>query len=131
MIQLRRIQHGFTAIIVVVILVVFALIGVYLTTQVTTSSLSASSSYLGIQGWFAARSGAEWGVYEALHGGGCAASTVLTIEDFSVDVQCSSSAVSEGPFSYTVYDLSATATLGSPGDTIYISRVVNTSFTDI
>ena len=124
-------QHGFTAILVVVILVLFALIGTYMATQVTTASLSATNSFLGMQAWFAARSGAEWGIHQAVHGASCSSSTVLTIADFSVTVTCDATAVSEGPDSYTVYNLTSTATRGSPGDAVYVYRTLNVSATDI
>ena len=125
---LRRLQRGFVAIIAVVVLVLFALIGVYMSTQVTTAALSSSVSYLGIQAWFAAKSGMEWGIHKALYGSSCTSST-FTIGDFSVTVTCTATAISEGPDSYTVNNLIATATKGSPGDVIYVSRSVMTSAT--
>lgn len=127
----QKTQRGFTAILVVVILVLFALIGTYMATQVTTASLSAGNAYLGMQGWFAARSGIEWGIHQAVHGASCSLSTILSIGDFSVDVACTSNAVSEGPDSYYVFNFTSTATLGSPGDTIYTYRRIYASATDI
>ncbi|MBF8270699.1 MAG: hypothetical protein HW386_2408 [Gammaproteobacteria bacterium] len=127
--KIRRLQQGFFAIIVTVVLVLFALIGVYMSTQVTTSALSSSISYLGIQAWFAAKSGIEWGIHQALHGPSCAATTTFTIDDFNVKVTCSASVVSEGPDTYTVNNLTATATKGSPGDLTYVLRKVVTSAT--
>ena len=126
-----RLQSGVSAILAVFILVLFALLGTYMLTQFTTTSVSATSSYLGMQGWLAARSGTEWGIFEALHGSGCAASTVLTVDDFTVTVKCTATPVTEGPDNYTVYDLTSTAVRGSPGETLYVSRRVTTSFTDI
>lgn len=127
--KLRRIQRGFVAIMAIVVLVLFALIGVYMSTQVTTAALSTSVSSLGIQAWFAAKSGLEWGIHKALHGASCAATTTMTVGDLVVTVTCSATAVSEGPYNYTVNNLTATAKKGSPGDMTYVSRKVMTSAT--
>jgi MSHA biogenesis protein MshP len=126
---IRRTQAGFTAILVIVILVLFALIGVYMSTQLTTASLSTSSSYLGIQAWLAARSGVEWGLHRALRSSSCAATTAFAVGDFNVTVTCTSAAVTEGPDNYTVYNLTSTASKGSPGNVLYVFRKVMTSAT--
>ena len=130
MIILKHAQKGFTAILAVVVLVLFALIGVYMSTQMTTASIETSTSYLGIQAGLDARSGVDWGIYQALHGSSCAASTSFAIGDFSVTVECTSASITEGPDSYTVYNLRATASRGNPGDVLYVSREVVTSVTD-
>ena len=126
---LRRLQRGFVAIIAIVVLVLFALLGIYISTQMTSAALSTSASFLSIQAWFAARSGMNWGVHKALHGSACAATTTFAIGDFSVTVNCTATAVTEGPDSYTVNNLTATAVKGSPGDVIYVSRKVASSVT--
>ena len=130
MIILKQAQKGFTAILAIFVLVLFALIGVYMSTQVTTATIDTSVSYLGMQAWLAARSGSEWGIYQALHGSSCSASTSFPVGDFSVTVNCTSTAVSEGPDNYTVYNLTATASRGNPGEVIYVTRRVVTSVTN-
>jgi MSHA biogenesis protein MshP len=127
--SLRRLQQGFFAILAIVILVLFAIIGVYMSTQVTTTALGTSASYLGIQAWFAAKSGLEWGIHRALHGANCAASSSFTVGDFNVTVACSSAVVTEGPDTYTVYNLTSTASKGSPGDVLYVNRKAMASAT--
>lgn len=126
---LKQVQKGFIAILAIVVLVLFALIGVYMSTQMTTASMDTSASYLGMQAWMAARSGAEWGMYRALYGASCPASTSFAIGDFSVTVYCTSAAVSEGPDNYTVYNLTANASRGNPGSVLFVSREVNVSVT--
>jgi len=126
---LRRIEQGFVAIIAVVVLVLFAMIGIYMSTQVTTAALSTTVSYLSIQAWFAAKSGVEWGIHQALWSTNCAGSTTFNIDVYTVTVQCSPTAVSEGPDNYTVYNLISTATKGNLGDSTYVSRRVETSAT--
>lgn len=127
---MKQVQKGFVAILAIVVLVLFSLIGVYMSTQMTTASMDTSASYLGIQAGLAARSGADWGIYKALHGSSCAASTSFAIAGFDVDVKCASAAVSEGSNSYTVYNLSAIASRGNPGDVLYVTREVKVSVTN-
>lgn len=119
-------------IMVVVVITLFALIGGYMATMVTTSSLAASLTFGSMQGWFAAHSGTEWAVWEVLHSGtGCGSFPAsFTIDNFDINITCSSVAVTEGPDNYTVYDLLTTANRGSQGDSGYILRQVRTSVTD-
>lgn len=126
---LKKAQRGFIAILAIVVLVLFALIGVYMSTQMTTASMDTSASYLGMQAGLAARSGAEWGMYRALHGASCPASTSFVMGDFGVTVKCTSAAVTEGSNNYTVYNLSVTASRGNPGDVLYVTREESVSVT--
>lgn len=125
-------QRGFSTILAVVVITLLALVGAYMSTMVTTSSISSTLQLGGMQGWFAARSAAEWGTWQALHSGsGCgAASGTLSVRGFSVNVTCSSQAVSEGPDNYTVYNLLATAQRGTVGEPGFVSRTVRLSVTD-
>ncbi len=124
--------RGFSMVMVVVVITLFALIGGYMATMVTTSSLSASFTFGGMQGWFAAHSGTEWAMWQVLHSGtGCGSFPAsFTIDNFDINITCSSAAVTEGPDSYTVYDLVTTTNRGSQGDSGYILRQVRTSVTD-
>lgn len=118
---------------VVFVITVLALIGAYMTTMVTTSSLSAYFSFGSMQAWFAAQSAGEWGAWQVLHSGsGCGGfpATFAVDSGFSATVTCSANAVSEGPANYTVYDLVATAERGTIGEPGYVSRTVRMSVTD-
>lgn len=130
MMSLKHIQRGFAALIAVVVLVLFALIGVYLATQMTTSSINTSTSYLEMQAWLDARSAADWGAYQALYGSSCPASTTFNIGNFNVTVTCAAAPVSEGSNNYTVYNLTAAASRGAPGDVSYVFRKVVTYVTN-
>ena len=127
---LKKCQSGIITIIAIVALGLFAVIGVYMSTQFNTTAINTATSYLGIQGWFAARSGADWATHQALHAASCPASTGLTVTGYSVTVTCNPTAVSEGPDNYVVYDISSRAAKGSPGDVGFVSRIVNISVTD-
>ena len=130
MMLLKKIQRGFAALIAVIVLVLFALLGVYLATQMTTASINTSASYLEMQAWLDARSAVEWGAYQALYGSGCAASSTFSIGDFNVTVNCAATPVTEGPNNYTVYNLKAVASRGTPGDVAYVTRRVMTYVTN-
>lgn len=130
MILLRKCQSGIITIVAIVILGIFAVIGVYMSTQFSTATLSTATSYLGMQAWFAARSGAGWATYQALHAASCPASTSFTTLTYNVTVTCTATAITEGSNNYIVYDLSSRASKGNPGDELFVSRTVNTSVTD-
>lgn len=125
----RRRQRGVTAIVVLVLVSLLALLGVYMSTQITGAALGTTLSLNGIQAYFAARSGAEWGIHEALNGS-CAASTGLTIDGYPVTVTCSSVSVTEGPDTYNVFTLSSTAERGADGDLDHIYRSISLYVTD-
>lgn len=124
--------RGFSMVMVVVVITLFAMIGAYMSTMVTTSSIASSYTFGGMQGTFAAHSGTDWAIWEVLHSGtGCGSFPAsFTIDDFDINITCSGTAVTEGPDSYTVYDLVTTANRGSQGDSGYILRQVRTSVTD-
>lgn len=126
--MLRR-QRGITAILILVLVSLLALLGTYMSTQLTTGALGTTLSFNGMQAYFAARSGAEWGIHRALNGS-CAASTALTIAGFPVTVTCTSTAVSEGPLNYNVFSLTAQAERGTDGDIKHIFRQINLYVTD-
>lgn len=127
---IRQCQRGFITVIAIVLLGLFGLIGVYMSTQFNTVAVSSATSYLGIQAWFAARSGAEWATYQALHAASCPATTNLTVSSYNVTITCSSTAVIEGSDNYIVYDLSSRASRGTAGDIDFVSRTLRTSVTD-
>ncbi len=140
-------QKGFSAIIAVVLIVLFALLGTYMATLSNIGSLNTTQSLGSMQAWFAARSGAEWAVYQALNRPACtcgtncctAAPTINTatinftaggINGFQSTISCGESAVTEAGTSYCVYDLSVVAERGTVGSMTYVSRVINVSMTD-
>lgn len=132
----NQFQRGFTAITALVLIVLFALIGAYMATITGVQSLNTSLSGRTEQAWFAANSGAEWGIYQVLDNNDCSgfpASLSVTGgggADFAVDVTCSLTNVTEGPDSYNVYQLSAEASSGAVNDIGYVMRRVRVSVTD-
>lgn len=127
--RVRAWQSGFSAAIVLVLVTLLGLVGVYMSTQGTVGQLSTVLSFNGMQAWFAARSGADWGALSALNGS-CAASTSFTIDVYSVTVTCSSTSVTEAPDTYNVYSITSSAVRGVNGDLTHISRTVRAFVTD-
>jgi MSHA biogenesis protein MshP len=118
-------QQGFSLITAIFLMVVAAgLIAALVNSQVVQFS-TVTMSVLGARATQAARSGIEYGVYRALGSGTCNASETLNftaaepaLEPFTVTLNCSSSAHTEGSgpnSSFVVYQLTALAEFGSYG----------------
>jgi MSHA biogenesis protein MshP len=117
----RRAHSGFAIMSAVFLVVVLSLLGAMIVSLSTTQQIGAARDLLGSRAYFAARAGIDWGVYQALQAGSCAASSALpalsgSAAGFNVNVACSAS----GPFNeagtnVTVYQITATATTGTLG----------------
>jgi len=132
-------QNGFAAIIAIVLIVIFALIGTFMLTTVGNQNMTTALSQREIQSWFAAQSGIEWAVRPIVttasgcpgscSGGVCGTITgasPLTLggsaNGHTVALTCNCTCISEGSTKYAIYHLTATATIGSPSDLTYVSR---------
>lgn len=130
-------QAGFSAITAVVLIVLFALLGAYMATVTGVQSLTTTLSSRADQAWFAANSGAEWAIRDVLVNGNCAGADGASLNisggsgpDFSVDISCDAVSVTEGPDTYNIYQLLASADSGSVGEIGHVSRTVRVSVTD-
>ena len=132
----HRSQSGFSAITAVVLLVLLGLLGAYMATMTGVQSLNTTLSSRTEQAWFAANSGAEWGIYQVLGNGDCSGfPNTLTVtggsgNSFSVTVTCTRFPVTEASDSYNVFRLESTASAGAAGDIGYVARSVRVSVTD-
>lgn len=95
--------------------------------QAVTMSLEESRALA------AAQAGIEWGAYESLSAGSCAASTTLNLTEaalngFTVTVTCAAATFSNGAASATSYVLKSTAVIGTYGQPGYVRRVVSGTF---
>ena len=139
MILLIKKQKGFSAIIAVILIVLFGLIGTYMATLSNVSSFNTTQSAGSMQSWFAAKSGFEWAVYDALQNGAgnlnCnAAGPGFTLSGgatngFNIQITCTSSSVTEGGTTYNVFGLTSVASKNSAGSITYVSRTINASIT--
>lgn len=112
---------GFTLVQAVFILVVLGLLGVVMMRMIGVQSSTSVFALQGARAYQAARSGLEWGAARAAVGDPC--SDTFTIDNFTVDVTCSSQPFSEGSIGpYDVYRINATAEYGSYGSPDYVSR---------
>ena len=112
---------GFTLVQAVFILVVLALLGVAMMRLIGVQSSTSVFALQGARAYQSARSGLEWGAAQASAGNSC--NGTMTVENFNVDVTCSSQQFTEGPIGpYDVYRISATATFGSYGSPDFVSR---------
>lgn len=114
----RRVQRGFGLATAIFLLVVLAALGAFL---LTVSGLQQTSSALDLQGskaYQAARAGIEWGVFQALRNGSCAAPSAATsfipaggtLTEFTVTVGCAATPYSEVTAATgNVYLITATA----------------------
>jgi hypothetical protein len=143
--MLQNKQGGFSAIIAVVLIVLFALIGTYMATLSTIGSLNTTQSLGSMQAWFAARSSVEWAVFRVINDGDCVAVNAATplsltggaTNGFTVTLACSvfdddgmADGIDEGGTIYNVYDITVNARKGSVGDITYLSKSINISVTD-
>ena len=82
----------------------------------------------------AARAGIEWGAYQST-GGGCAASTTLTLTEaalnaFTVVVTCTAVSFANGAAMSTSYAINSSATWGVYGQPSYVRRVFSGTYTN-
>jgi MSHA biogenesis protein MshP len=81
----------------------------------------------------AAQAGIEWGAYQSIDAGACAASTNLNLTEaslagFTVTVTCTATTFNNGAATANSYVLKATAVIGTYGQPGYVRRVVSGTY---
>ena len=134
-------QQGFGIVAALFIVVVLATLAGYLV-NISGSMHSASSmTQLSTRAYYAARSGLEWGLYQAISknpagkASSCAASSTFPIQSggfsFSTTVSCTTAAApSESGNGYSIFTIRSTSTLGNATDFDYVARTVFVSVTN-
>jgi MSHA biogenesis protein MshP len=123
-------QKGFSIVTAIFILLVLAVLAGFMVTMSGVQSRTTLWALQGARAYHAARSGLEWGGYQAVINGSCNASTNLTVGGFSVTLACQNQGVfTEGGQTYSVYQLTSLAEWGAYGTTDYISRQVTARVT--
>lgn len=120
-------QQGFALVIAVFIITVLAALGAYI---LTVSSVQHQTTVLTLQqmrALNAARSGVEWGSYEALKTHACPPSATMTpgtptFSAFTVTVSCNASQHTVRGQKVNAYTIDSTATAGAYGSPDYVSR---------
>lgn len=121
-------QQGFAAIAAIFLLVVLAGLGAFMLTFSNTNQLNSAKDVQGSRAYWAARTGLEWGVAQALASPAtCPASPALfTVEGFALTVACSRQTYSEGVATVIVFNFTSTATSGGAvGSVGYVERSVS------
>ncbi len=120
-------QSGFTLVAALFLLVVVALISAYM---VNISSVQHSTLVYGVQGARAmqgARSGLEWGIFQAIDTGVCPAGAFTTsgagsLDKFTINVACTPSDHTESGVLIRTFRLTSSASIGSFGSLDYVYR---------
>ena len=116
-------QKGFSIITAIFILVVLAVLGGFMVTMSGVQSRTGSWALQGARAYHAARSGLEWGGFQALVNNTCNPSTTLTANGFAVTLACQAEGpITEGGQSYFVFHLTSLAEWDAFGSADYISR---------
>jgi len=127
-------QGGFSIISAIFLLVVLASMGAAMLTFSNVQQTTSTQDLQGIRAYQAARAGMEWGIYQVLRvppppaaapacfANGSSVTLAGTLAGFTVSVDCSASAYTEGANSGTVYTITSTASQGTAGSQTRIER---------
>ncbi len=126
-------QQGLAAIAAIFLVVVLAALGGFMVTFSNTQQFTSAQDLMGSRAYWAARAGLEWGIGSVTANSVCPASpTNLTIDVFTVTVNCGSQAYTEAPpppsvaNNVTIYQFTSVAkSAGSVGSIGYIERSVS------
>ncbi len=139
----QKLQHGFSLLTAIFLMVVLGGLGAMMVTLYTTQQHSSALDVLGSRAYQAAQAGIEWAAFgvsqttvdSATAWSGCAAGTTFTpdtgtslggtLSPFTVVVTCTSESFVEGPTRTWIYNISASAMNGAtPGSAAYVERVI-------
>ncbi len=121
-------QAGFTLVTALFLLVVVALLSVYM---INFSAVQHTTVVYGLQGaraMQAARTGLEWGIYQAFDTNACPSSTPFTtnaggqIDNFTIQLNCVRTTHIEATTTVITYQLTAQASIGTFGSLDYVFR---------
>ena len=92
-------QRGFTLVAAVFLITILFLLSAYLISVRVQQEAGVTLDMLGTRAYAAARSGAEWGVYDSLRNGNCVVTPALalggSLSGFTVTVTCTRSTYDE------------------------------------
>ncbi len=142
----RKIQHGFSIVSAIFLLVILAALGAFMLTFSTVQHTTSMQDVQGAKAYQAARAGVEWGAYQILQNtagsfaSNCRAAApspgpaqVLpalggTLAGFAVSVGCTAISYNEGTRTGAnpvwIYRIASTSTIGVLGQTSYVERQI-------
>jgi len=120
-------QRGFAIVAAIFLVVVLAALGAFMLTFSSVQHITSAQDVQGTRAYQAARTGIEWGAYQALRNSSCPLSTTLTAggtqAGFSIVVQCNSfPSTTEGGNAVNMYQIISTASQGTVGSATYVER---------
>lgn len=147
----HHIQRGFSLVSAIFLLVVLAALGTFAVTLSTTQHQSAALDVSGARAYQAARAGIEWGAFQVLLAAppqfviGCRAGATSqsiaplanTLSGFAVNVTCTATPHNEGIRTVAngnpiwVYNITSTATQGTPATPDYVERQLSVTIWNI
>lgn len=126
---MKNTQRGFTLISAIFLLVVIAALGLFAVTISTTQQQTSVMDLQGSRAYQAAKAGIEWSIYQITKSGkNCATLGFPTLpagtqlSSFAVSIACSATTHTEGADTFSVYQLTAIAKVGSLGSAHYVER---------
>jgi MSHA biogenesis protein MshP len=129
-----RRQRGFALMVAIFLLVVLAILGVFIVKVSGVQHQTVNVALLGARAFEAARTGIEWGAFQALDSASCTTTTLNLTEGglngFDVDVTCTSTTHTETGDTYNVYLLDVVASAGNYGTPDFVSRRMQATVTD-
>jgi MSHA biogenesis protein MshP len=108
-------ESGMSLITAVFLLVILAALGAFIASLGAVQQKSSANDIQGSRAFYAARSGLDWGAFQAITNGSCVAQTALALpaarfgEFDNVTVSCTASVHTEGITAKTFYLLTANA----------------------
>jgi len=142
---MKKLQHGFSIITAIFLLVVLSFLGVAMVTLSTSQHQSSAMDVMGSRAYQAARAGIDWGAYQVLVNPAAAFATACrpgptsspvaapagsTLNGLNVVVLCQSFAhsdVSATTNPVSVYELTSTANQGAVGQVGFVERQIRVS----
>lgn len=136
---MRNIQHGFSIITAIFMLVVLSFLGIAMVSFSTSQHQSSAMDVMGSRAYQAARAGIEWQAYYVVSSPASAAAAIPqclpnnplgglggTLSPFTVTVNCVAASHVEGASTIWIYDVTSTAqTGGAAGNPGFVERVIS------
>jgi MSHA biogenesis protein MshP len=130
--QARR-AAGFALVPALFLLVVLGALGIVAIRVGTGQQQAVTMGLMQARALAAAKTGIEWGAYQALHGtctGGTLTLTEGALSGFSVVVSCNYSNFTNGSGNNNYYSIQSAASAGTYGQPGYVHRAIVATLTD-
>ncbi len=128
-----RRQGGFALVAAIFLIVVLSSLGAYMVRISGMQHQTVNVALLGARAFHAARTGIDWGVYQALDNNCINQTLNLTeggLDGFVVDVTCGSTTHTETGDTYNIFVIDVEARAGTYGSPDYVSRRIQATLTN-